>query len=83
MKKVCAWCEKTMVDDPRPDAEVTHGICRRCAKQIFHQLKDSDGLLTGSPDLAPGRAGGTQPYSRNLEEMLKIWMDDTTDTPGN
>ena len=34
MKIVCAWCKKTMRDDPASDAAVSHGICVDCMRQV-------------------------------------------------
>jgi PAS domain-containing protein len=35
MKIICAWCNKTLTEDLRPKAEVSHGICRDCMEKMF------------------------------------------------
>jgi len=32
MKKVCAWCQESMDDEPQSAAPISHGICDRCAR---------------------------------------------------
>lgn len=38
MKKVCAWCNKSMAESEGDDAVVSHGICSDCADNIEFQL---------------------------------------------
>ncbi len=43
MKKVCAWCQRPLNDEPASGDPVSHGICRRCLEYALSSriaLKD-------------------------------------------
>jgi hypothetical protein len=35
MRKVCAWCQDPMDDEPQNAVPITHGICDRCARNAL------------------------------------------------
>ena len=37
MKKVCAWCQLTLIVPADDNRGVTHGICAACLKQVLEQ----------------------------------------------
>lgn len=40
LKKVCAWCGKTIHEGSSPDAPITHGICDPCLLTHFHFTRE-------------------------------------------
>lgn len=44
MTTLCAWCNKTIVDQDDEDdkvAPISHGICKKCAKIMFSEVAES------------------------------------------
>lgn len=39
MTVVCAWCDKVL--QFVPDAQVSHGICRKCARQMSDEAREA------------------------------------------
>ena len=36
MKRICAWCGKSLNETEPPDtSNVTHGLCEQCRKSVF------------------------------------------------
>ena len=34
MKRVCAWCQKPLNDEPEDGSPISHGICQRCLEYV-------------------------------------------------
>lgn len=54
MKKICAWCQKPMNDEPEDGTPISHGICDQC---VEHVMKDRTAIWfvlssINSPQLA-------------------------------
>jgi hypothetical protein len=35
LKKICAWCQKPLDNEPEEGNPITHGICERCAEFVL------------------------------------------------
>jgi hypothetical protein len=35
MKRICAWCNKPLDDEPADGSPITHGICSRCLEYVL------------------------------------------------
>jgi hypothetical protein len=77
MKRVCAWCGKTLgtaFSDVHSDALITHGICDECAfhlrAQVGMPLRDFlDGL--GVPVLLLDSDGNVKTANKTVRQFLK------------
>jgi PAS domain-containing protein len=86
MKRVCAWCGKslgTAFSDVHSDALITHGICDECAfhlrAQVGMPLRDFlDGL--GVPVLLLDSDGNVKTANKTVRQFLK---KDLTQIEGN
>lgn len=60
MKVVCAWCGKDMGEKMGPDGLTTHGMCKRCAENLYPKESPDSFLaqwtktLTFNPWALPG-----------------------------
>jgi PAS domain-containing protein len=77
MRRVCAWCDKTLgtvSSDVHSDAVITHGICDKCAfhlrAQVGMPLRDFlDGL--GVPVLLVDSDGNIKTANKAVRQILK------------
>jgi len=56
MKRVCAWCQKPLNNEPEGGVPVSHGICDRCFQNTVVKIALLDSLSVGGPFLEEDRA---------------------------
>jgi hypothetical protein len=39
MKRVCAWCQRPLNDEPENGELISHGICEYCARTLYQEKK--------------------------------------------
>ena len=52
MKRICAWCGKSLNEVESPDApQITHGLCEGCRKSVFasKSSNEANDLATKGP----------------------------------
>jgi len=47
MKRVCAWCQRLLNNEPENGELISHGICEYCAKTLYNG-KNSAGMGNGA-----------------------------------
>jgi hypothetical protein len=59
MKRVCAWCNKSLDDEPVATGPISHGICGRCASEVMSSRSTLRELIDTleSPILVVDRRG--------------------------
>jgi hypothetical protein len=50
MKKICAWCQAPLNDEPGNGVLISHGICDRCVKRALKKgiLLKAKVLMSGT-----------------------------------
>ena len=64
MKRVCAWCQRPLNNEPDGGTPVSHGICDRCFENVVMKITVLSSLRRAvtSPVVADGRNNlGAQP----------------------
>lgn len=78
MKRICAWCGKTMNNAESPDTgKVTHGLCEECRKSVLVEPRrgeESAGATTNEP------ANGLNMLAKpgRLEYTALFWWSPST-----
>jgi hypothetical protein len=75
MKKICAWCQETMRDEPGEGTMISHGICNRCAESVEKKIAISSfysPVLALHGDRRAMRARNAEPASESAENVERI-----------